>query len=66
MALFCSIYIIWCTVSYLLHLLDCMNLCDVVDGVQFEDSQEQSFEDTAEQQQLFEEVKWSLIIFLSQ
>jgi hypothetical protein len=43
-----------------------MNLCDVVDGVQFEDSQEQSFEDTAEQQQLFEEVKWSLIIFLSQ
>jgi hypothetical protein len=43
--LFCFVYIIWYNVSYLLHLLDCMNLCGAIDGVQFEDPQEQDFED---------------------
>jgi hypothetical protein len=36
-----------------------------IDGMQFEDPQGQDFEDVPEQQQLFEEGKWSLIIFQS-
>jgi hypothetical protein len=42
-----------------------MYLCDAIEGAQLEDSQEQGFEE-AEQQQDFEESKWSLIIFRSQ
>jgi hypothetical protein len=42
-----------------------MNFCGAIDGTQFEDPQEQGFEDIAEQQQLFEEGKWCLIIFRS-
>jgi hypothetical protein len=63
--LFCSVYIIWCTVSYLLYLLDCMYLCVTIDGVQFEGLQEPSFEDVPELQQFFDEGKWSLIILQS-
>jgi hypothetical protein len=36
-----------------------------IDGAQFEDPQGQDFEDVPEQQQFFEEGKWSLIIFRS-
>jgi hypothetical protein len=35
----------------------------MIDGAQFEDPQEQSVEDVPEQQQFFDEGKWSLIIF---
>jgi nitrogen fixation-related uncharacterized protein len=48
--LFCSIYIVWCTISYLLNLIACMYLCDALDSTQFEDPQEQGFEDAPEQQ----------------
>jgi hypothetical protein len=37
----------------------------VIDGAQFEDLQGQDFEDVPEQQQFFEEGKWSLIMFQS-
>jgi hypothetical protein len=46
-------------------LICCMYLCVVIDGAQFEGPQEQGFEDAPEQQQYFEEGKWSLIIFRS-
>jgi hypothetical protein len=39
-----------------------MYLCVTIDGAQFEGSQEQSFEGVPEQQQFFDEGKWSLII----
>jgi hypothetical protein len=42
-----------------------MYLRVTIDGAQFEDPQEQGFEDVPEQQQLFDEGKWSLIIFRS-
>jgi hypothetical protein len=51
-----------CDVSYLLHLSVCMYLCVTIDGA-YEGSQEQGFEDALEQQQCFDEGKWSLIIF---
>jgi hypothetical protein len=60
--IFCSIYIVWCTVSYLLSLFVCMYLCVTIDCAQFEGLQEQRFEDVSEQQQFFDEGKWSLII----
>jgi hypothetical protein len=63
--LFCSVYIVWCTVSYLLYLFACMYMCVTIDGTQFERLQEPSFEDVPEQQQFFDEGKWSLIILLS-
>jgi hypothetical protein len=47
--LFCSVYIVWCTVSYLLYLFACMYLCDAIDGPQFKGPQEQGFEDAPEQ-----------------
>jgi hypothetical protein len=50
MILFCSIYIVWYTVSYLLYLFVCMYLCVMIDGAQFEDPQEQGFEDVPKQQ----------------
>jgi hypothetical protein len=37
--------------------------CDVLDGVPFEEQQEQGFEE-AEQQQQFKEGKWFLIILV--
>ena len=40
-----------------------MFLCDAVDGVLFEDQQEQGFEDV-EHQWCFEEGKWSLIMLV--
>jgi hypothetical protein len=43
-----------------------MYLRVTIDGAQFEDPQEQSFEDIPEQQQFFDEGKWSLIILQSQ
>jgi hypothetical protein len=43
-----------------------MYLCVTIDGAQFEGPQEQSFEDVPEQQQFFDEGKWSLIILQSQ
>jgi hypothetical protein len=43
-----------------------MNYGDTMDYVQFEDPQDQGFKDAPEQQQCFEEGKWSLIIFQSQ
>jgi hypothetical protein len=55
--LFCSVYIVWCTVSYLLYLFACMNLCGAIDGAQFKDAQGQGFEDALEQQPCFEEWK---------
>jgi hypothetical protein len=42
-----------------------MYLDVTIDGAQFEGPQEQGFEDVPEQQQYFDEVKWSLIIFRS-
>jgi hypothetical protein len=65
MMLFCSICIVWCTISYLLYLYACMYLCVTIDGTQFEDPQEPSFEDVTKQQQFFDEGKWSLIILYS-
>jgi hypothetical protein len=62
--LFCSIYIVWCTISYLLYLFVYMYLCVAIDGAQFEGPQEQGFEDVPEQQH-FDEGKRSLIIFRS-
>ena len=56
---FCTVYIVWCIVSYLLYLPTCMYLCDAIEGAPFEDSQEQGFEGV-EQQQDFEEDKCSL------
>jgi hypothetical protein len=38
----------------------------MIDGAQFEGPQEPSFEDVVEQQQFFDEGKWSLIILQSQ
>jgi hypothetical protein len=64
--LFCFVYIVWCTIYYLLYLFICMYLCVTIDGAQFEGPQEQSFEDVPEQQQFFDEGKWSLIILQSQ
>jgi len=61
--LFCNVYIVWCTISYLLYLFACMCSCDVLDGVPFEEQQEQGFEE-AEQQQQFKEGKWFLIILV--
>jgi hypothetical protein len=43
--LFCSVYIVWCTISYLLYLFVCMCLCVTIDGAKFEGPQEQGFED---------------------
>jgi hypothetical protein len=63
--LFHSIYIVWCTVFYLLYLVACMYLCVTIDGTQSEGPQEPSFEDVPEQQQFFDEGKWSLLIFQS-
>jgi hypothetical protein len=40
-----------------------MYLCVTIDGAQFKGPQEQGFEDVSEQQQLYDEGKWSLIIF---
>jgi hypothetical protein len=48
--LFHSVYIVWCTVSYLLSFFACMNLCSAIDGAQLEDPQEQGFKDAPEQQ----------------
>jgi hypothetical protein len=45
--LFCSLYIVWFTVSYLLYLIICIYLCVTIDGAQFEDLEEQSFKDVA-------------------
>jgi hypothetical protein len=42
-----------------------MNLCGAIDGAQFENPQDQGFEDAPEQQQCFEEGKWSSIILCS-
>jgi hypothetical protein len=42
-----------------------MYLCIVIDNAQFGGPQEQGFEDALEQQQYFEEGKWSLVIFRS-
>jgi hypothetical protein len=42
-----------------------MYLCDAIEGAHFADPQEQGFEE-AEQEQVFVESKWSLIIFRSQ
>jgi hypothetical protein len=63
--LFCSVYMVWCTISYLSYLFACMYLCVTIDGAQFEGLQEQSFEDVPEQQQFFDEGKWSLVILQS-
>ena len=63
--LFCAVYIIWCNVSYSLQLFACMCSCDALDGVSFEERQEQGFEEAEQQQQCFDEGKWSLIIFQS-
>jgi hypothetical protein len=63
--MFCSVYIVWCTVSYLLYLFIFMYLCVTIDGAQFEGPQEQGFKDVSEQQQFFDEGKWSLIRFRS-
>jgi hypothetical protein len=41
-----------------------MYLCVAIDGAQSEGPQEEGFEDVPEQQQYFEESKWSLIIFV--
>ena len=61
--LFSIVYIDWCIVYYLLSLLACMCVCDAIDGAPFEDYQEQGFED-AEQQQHFEQGKWTLESYL--
>jgi hypothetical protein len=42
-----------------------MYLCVTIDGAQFEGSQEQGFEELSEQQQYFDEGKWSFTIFQS-
>jgi hypothetical protein len=42
-----------------------MYLCVTIDDAQFDVPQEQGFEDVPEQQQYFDEDKWSLIIFQS-
>ena len=63
--LFCTVYIVCCIVSYLLQLFACMCLCDALDGVPFDERQEQGFEEAKQQQQCFDEGKWSLIIFRS-
>jgi len=61
-SLFCSVYIVCCTVSYLLYLFVCVYLLDAIEGEPFEDPfedpQDQSFED-AGQQQCFEKGKCS-------
>jgi len=49
--LFYSVYIVWCTVSYLLFFLACLCLCGAIDGAQFEEPQDQGFEDAEPQQQ---------------
>jgi hypothetical protein len=48
-----------------LYLFACMYLCVTIDDAQFKGPQEQGFEDAPEQQQNFDEGKWSLIIFRS-
>jgi hypothetical protein len=60
-ALFCSIYIDWCTVSYYLHLFACMCLRTTIDDTQFEGPQETNFEELPEQQ-FANEGNWSLIM----
>jgi hypothetical protein len=65
MMLFCSVYIVCYTVSYLLYLFVYMYLCVVIDGAQFEGLQALGFGDVSEQQRYFDEGKWSLIIFQS-
>jgi hypothetical protein len=45
---FCSIYIVWCTISYLLYLFVCMYLCVTIDSAQFEGPPKQGFEDVPE------------------
>jgi hypothetical protein len=47
-------------------LFACMYLCVTIDDAQFEGLQEPSFEDVPEQQQFFDEGKWSLTILQSQ
>jgi hypothetical protein len=42
-----------------------MYLCVMIEGAEFEIPQEQGCEDDPEQQQYFDEGKWSLIIFRS-
>jgi len=61
---FCTIYIDWCTISYLLYLFTCTYLCAALDDPQFEEQQQvQGFEGSEQQQ--FQEGKWPLIILLS-
>jgi hypothetical protein len=48
MILFCSVYIVGCTVSCLYYLFVCMYLCVAIDGAQFEGLQAQGFEDVPE------------------
>ena len=57
--LFCSVYIVWCTVSYLLYLFACMCVCDAIDDPQFEEQQQDQDFGGPDQRQ-FEEVKWPL------
>jgi hypothetical protein len=59
------LYCLVCCFLFIVFFI-CMYLCVTIDGAQFEGPQEQGFEDVPEQQQIFDEGKWSLIIFQSQ
>ena len=56
---FCTVFIVWCTVSYCLYLFACMCVCDAIDDPQFEEQQQDQGFGGPDQQQ-FEEGKWTL------
>jgi hypothetical protein len=60
LCLYCLMYCFLSIVLVCLYVLVC-----TIDGAQFEGPQEPDCEDVPEQQQYFDEGKWSLIIFRS-
>ena len=59
MTSFCTIYVVWCTVSYCLYLFVCMCVFGAIDDPQFEEQQQDQDFGGPDQQQ-FEEGKWTL------
>ena len=47
---FSAVNIVWCTISYLLYLSACVYLCGALDGMQFEEQQDQGYEGPEQQQ----------------
>jgi hypothetical protein len=42
---FCTVYLVWCTVSYSFYLFACIFLCGAIDGMLFMKQLGQGFED---------------------